>query len=100
MRQNKWAGHDPLYSRMSCTCHVSPMSGGGGRVSFCRNQDWEIRTNLFRTTVCLSATMNSASALIWWQMGDVFPEIMLACETMCKLICRASDLKCGGQLFV
>ena len=41
------------------------------------NQDWVIRTNLFRTTVCLSATMNSVSTLIWWQMG-AFPEIMLA----------------------
>ena len=40
--------------------------------------------------------MNSVSTLIWWQMGDVFPEIMLACETMCKLICRASDLKCDS----
>ena len=84
MRQNKWARHDPLYSRMSCTWPVSPVSGGGGRLSFCRNQDWEIRTYLFRTTVYLSATMNSVSALIWWQMGDVFPEIMLACETMCN----------------
>ena len=28
-----------------------------------------------------------------------FPEMMLACETMCKLICRASELKCDSYLF-
>ena len=56
-------------------------------------------TNLFRTTAYLSATMNSVRTLIWWQMGDVFPDIMLACETMCKLICRGSDLKCDYYLF-
>ena len=63
------------------------------------NQNWEIRTNILRTTTYLRATMNSVSTMIWWQISDAFPKIMLACETLCKLICRASDLKCDSYLF-
>ena len=48
------------------------------------NQDWYYRTQFFRTTV---------KPLVWWQLGDHFPEMMLSCETMSKLICRASRLK-------
>ena len=32
-------------------------------------------------------------------MCDVFPDIMLACDTMSKLLCRASELKCDSYNF-
>ena len=38
-------------------------------------------------------TLDSVKPLIWWQLGDVCPEIMFACETMSKLVCKSSKLK-------
>ena len=38
--------------------------------------------------------MGSVHLLIWWQLGDICPELMYQCESMVKLVCRASELKC------
>ena len=57
------------------------------------NQDWWYRTRFFNATEYLKDTLDSVKLLIWWQLGDVCPEIMSACETMSKLVCKSSKLK-------
>ena len=63
------------------------------------NQDWHFRTNLFNSTKYISATIDSVRLLIWWQIGGLSHELMVCCETMCKLVCRASDLKVDCHQF-
>ena len=60
---------------------------------YLENQDWHFRTNLFNSTKYISATIDSVKTLIWWQVGGLSHDMMMYCETMCKLICRASELK-------
>ena len=43
--------------------------------------------------------MEFVKTLICWQICDISPELILACETMAKLICRASKLKSDSYLF-
>ena len=57
------------------------------------NQDWYIQTNLFKSTEFISATIDNVKPLIWWQLSDMSPEMMIFCETMSKLVCKASKLK-------
>ena len=57
------------------------------------NQDWHFRTNLFSSTKYISATIDSVRMLIWWQLGGLSHDMMMHCETMCRLVCRASELK-------
>ena len=57
------------------------------------NRDWAIRTFMFNSTKLLNATMGSVKQIVWWQLGDMCPEIMQECETMAKIVCRASMLK-------
>ena len=63
------------------------------------NQDWYIRTNLFNSTEFISATVDNVKTLIWWQLGDVAPDMMLHCETMAQLVCKASKLKCDDYRY-
>ena len=63
------------------------------------NQDWLVRTNLFISTKYINATVESVSLLIWWQVGGMSHELMVCCETMCKLMCRASELKVDCHQF-
>ena len=57
------------------------------------NQDWEIRSSLFRNTKTLSTVSDNGRLLIWWQLADLTPEIMKQCEVMAKVVCKASNLK-------
>ena len=57
------------------------------------NQGWHFRTNFFSSTKYISATIDSVRTLIWWQLGGLSHDMMTYCETMCKLVCRASELK-------
>ena len=57
------------------------------------NQDWYIRTNLLKSTKYINATINVVKPLVWWQLSDISPDMMLCCETMSKLVCKASKLK-------
>ena len=57
------------------------------------NRDWHIRTNLFNSTEYICATVENVKPLVWWQLSDVAPDLMLQCETMSKLVCKASKLK-------
>ena len=57
------------------------------------NRDWNIRSRLFKTTKYINLTQDSVETLIWWQLGDQSHHIMKCCETMVKLVCRASRLK-------
>ena len=41
------------------------------------NQDWYIRTNLFKSTEFISATIDNVKTLIWWQLSDVAPDMKL-----------------------
>ena len=60
---------------------------------------WYIRTNLFNSTEFISATVDNVKTLIWWQLGDVAPDMMLHCETMAQLVCKASKLKCDDYRY-
>ena len=55
------------------------------------NQDWFYRVTLFRTTEYINATIDTVGPLIWWQLSDVSPDMILCCETMAKFVCRASS---------
>ena len=63
------------------------------------NQDWYYRTIFFKSTEHLGAIMDTIKPLVWWQLGDHMPELMTPCETMSKLVCRASRLKCDSYLY-
>ena len=63
------------------------------------NQDWHFRTNLFKSTKFLSATITEVKPMIWWQLSDVSPDLIVCCETMSKLVCRASSLKCDNYQY-
>ena len=57
------------------------------------NRDWNIRSRLFMITKYIDLTRDSVKTLIWWQLGDKSHGIMNCCETMVKLVFRASRLK-------
>ena len=57
------------------------------------NRDWEVRASLFKITKYISSTQDTIQTLVWWQLGDRSHGIMKCCETMVKLVCRASKLK-------
>ena len=63
------------------------------------NNDWRIRAILFKNTKLLSATMSTVKQMIWWYVGDLHPNLMHSCETMAKLVCKASQLKCDNYRF-
>ena len=63
------------------------------------NNDWQIRATLFKNTKLLNATMGTVKQMIWWYVGDLHPEVMHSCETMAKLVCKASQLKCDNYRF-
>ena len=63
------------------------------------NHDWQIRAILFKNTKLLSATMGNVKQMIWWYVGDLHPELMCSCETMAKLVCKSSQLKCDNYRF-
>ena len=48
------------------------------------NQDWYYRTQFFNVTAHLKTIMDTVKPLVWWQLGDRFPEMMHPCETMSK----------------
>ena len=58
------------------------------------DQDWGYRTIFFKSTVNLRKTMGSVHLLIWWHLGDICPDMMYQCESMVKIVCKASELKC------
>ena len=58
------------------------------------DQDWRYRTIFFKSTENIRRVVNNVRLLIWWQLGDHRPELMYQCETMVKIICKASELKC------
>ena len=37
--------------------------------------------------------MGTVKLMLWWHLADIFPELMYCCETMAKVVCRASKLK-------
>ena len=57
------------------------------------HQDWNYRRHIFDSTKYLSATSSTVRPLIWWQLSDISHDMMASCETMSKLVCRASKLK-------
>ena len=63
------------------------------------NQDWQYSTNLFKSTEYLNATIGSVITLIWLQVSGLSNEMMVYCETMSKLVCRASNLKIDCHQF-
>ena len=63
------------------------------------NQDWYYRTQFFSITAHLKSIMDTVKPLVWWQLGDHSPELMQQCETMSKLICRASRLKSDCYMY-
>ena len=63
------------------------------------NRDWNIRARLFKITKYIASTQDTVKTLIWWQLGDKSRVIMNCCETMVKLVCRASRLKSDNYLF-
>ena len=63
------------------------------------DQDWEYRSSLFKSTVNLKRIMSSVCLLIWWQLSDHQPNLMYQCETMVKIVCGASSLKCDSYVF-
>ena len=63
------------------------------------DQDWEYRSSLFKSTVNLKKMMSSVCLLIWWQLSDDQPNLMYQCETMVKIVCGASSLKCDSYVF-
>ena len=56
------------------------------------DQDCGIRAALFRSTINLRNAKERVN-LIWWQLGDLAPEMMQQCKMMVKLLCKASKLK-------
>ena len=63
------------------------------------NQDWQYRVNLFRSMEHIKVVCNCVNTLVWWQIGDMSKEMMVSCETMSKLVCRASELKCDSYRY-
>ena len=57
-------------------------------------QDWLFRTRLFNSTEYIYATNKEVRPLVWCQLSDISPDMIPQCETMSKLVCRASNLKC------
>ena len=63
------------------------------------NQDWQFRVNLCRSMEHVKAISNCVNTLTWWQIGGMSKDMMVSCETMSTLICRASELKCDSYRF-
>ena len=63
------------------------------------DQDCGFRTALLSSSMNLKRMSEKVYMLIWWQLGDLRPELMYQCDVMVKLICRASNLKCDNYKF-
>ena len=63
------------------------------------DSDWQYGTIFFKSLETINMTIGSSKYLSWWHISDACPSLMKACETMAKLVCRASELKCDNYKF-
>ena len=54
---------------------------------------WNGTNLIMKENDLLVGTMSNANYLTWWQLSDIHPEHMRACEIMARLVCHASRLK-------
>ena len=57
------------------------------------DEDWEYRSNLYRSTMTLKRISGEVAYLIWWFIADNCPKYMRECEIMSKIVCHCSSLK-------
>ena len=57
------------------------------------NRDWNLRSCLFKATRNIRSLNTNVQYLIWWQLSDLRPDLMSVCESMSKIVCKASLLK-------
>ena len=58
------------------------------------DSDWQYGTMFYKAMENINMTIGSAKYLTWWHISDVYPKLMKECETLAKIVCNASDLKC------
>ena len=61
--------------------------------------DRNFSRNFFETGTLLNDIMGESNYLIWWEIGDKFPELMQYCEVLAKIVCRTSRLKSDDYNF-
>ena len=61
------------------------------------DEDWLFRAALHPSLNNLNKIIGKPLYLVWWQVSDVVPSLIRCCETMSKILCGASKLKCHDQ---
>ena len=63
------------------------------------DSDWQYGTVFYKSLETIKMKIGSAKYLSWWHISDAYLKLMKECETMAKLVCKASDLKCDNYEF-
>ena len=58
------------------------------------DSDWQYGTMFFKALQTMNMTIGADKYLSWWHIADLNPNLMKECETMAKIVCNASELKC------
>ena len=61
--------------------------------------DRSFSREFFETGALINEIMCDSNYLIWWEIGDCCPELMLYCEVLAKIVCRTSRLKSDDYTF-
>ena len=65
-----------------------------GRAWSIEHDDWRTRCTYLNLLSGLRMCMETPLYCIWWHISDMNSDIMCECETMVRLICKTSDLRC------
>ena len=55
---------------------------------------WHTTSVIFNENDLLYRTVGKSQYLTWWTISDKWPHLVRMCETMAKIVCRTSRLKC------
>ena len=59
--------------------------------------DWRLRCSYFPSLSGIYRIMDNPQYMIWWQISDKNTSIMRECETMVRMVCKTSDLRCDDH---
>ena len=58
------------------------------------DSDWDFSSFFYKSLETIKLTVGKAKYLSWWHVSDIFPFLIRQCETMARIVCKASRLKC------
>ena len=63
------------------------------------DSDWDFCSFFYKSLETIKLTTGKAKYLSWWYVSDLFPCLIRQCETLARIVCKASRLKCDDFKF-